>query len=222
MTATASIDDLLQYEEEPPPSERPPSGLARWVVRAILVAAGLTALITIVLRTVGVTPPYALVFAGLFALLALRRIVVRIAPLPPSRTRHAHAPSDDDGRYDWGVPDALLSAQRRWEGRLAMAWGDRDRFARSAQLAIREVVDERLRLRFGVTTGSDPARARAVLDDALWTFMTAPVGRAPRPAVLADLVGRVERLEDRAAVGIRPPWASETPTPDDRQPDGEP
>jgi hypothetical protein len=201
-SATASIDELLRYEDEPPPRERRPESLTGWTVRSILVSAGLTALITLGARLAGVAPSYTLVFAGVFALLALRRVVARVAPPPPPRARSRWSAAADDGPYSWGVQDALQSVPRRWDGRLTWSTGEPERFAAKIQPLLREIVDERLRLQHGFTLRGDPGRARAVLPEPLRTFLTAAPARAPDPRELAARVGEMEELGDR---GVSPP-----------------
>jgi hypothetical protein len=210
-SATASIDELLRYEEEPSPPQRRPDGVVGWTVKAILMSAGLTALIAFGLRLAGVSPPYPLVFSGLLSLLALRRVVARVAPAPPPRTRSRSrlSAAADDGLYSWGVQDALQSAPRRWDSRLNWSKGEPERFRLKIQPALREIVDERLRLRHGFTLDRDPARARAVLGEPLWALLTAPPTRLPGPREFAGLVGEIERLDDRGASPSGPPPRTE-------------
>jgi hypothetical protein len=209
-SATASIDELLQYEEEPPPPQRRPDGVVGWTVKAILTSAGLTALIAFGLRLAGVSPPYPLVFSGLLSLLALRRVVARVAPPPPPRTRSRLSAAADDGLYSWGLQDALQSAPRRWDSRLNWSKGEPERFRLKIQPALREIVDERLRLRHGFTLDGDPARARAVLGESLWTLLTAPLTRLPAPREFAGLVGEIERLDDQGPSAERLTAANRT------------
>jgi hypothetical protein len=203
---TASIDELLRYEEVPPPAERRPESIVGWTAKAALVAGGLTALIALAVRLAGVTPPYLLIFAGVFALLALRRVMASVAPPPPSRTRSRRSSAAvDEGLYSWGIQDALQSAPRRWESRLGWAKGEVDRFTFKVQPPLQEIVDERLRQRYGLTLRGDPVRARAILGDPLWTFLTAPPARPPGPRELAGYVGQIERLKHRDARAPRAP-----------------
>jgi hypothetical protein len=45
-----------------------------------------------------------------------------------------------------------------------------------------------------VVRSADPARARAVLGDPLWTFVTAPVRTNETPADLAALIRQMEEI----------------------------
>jgi hypothetical protein len=56
------------------------------------------------------------------------------------------------------------------------------------------VVDERLRQRHGVDRAADPMRAKVVLGDPLWTFLTVPSRRPPQPRELEQIVTALEKL----------------------------
>jgi hypothetical protein len=45
-----------------------------------------------------------------------------------------------------------------------------------------------------VVRSTEPARARALLGDPLWTFLTTPVNSNVTPADLAALIGQMEEL----------------------------
>jgi hypothetical protein len=198
MTSSASIDDLLRYEEEPPRTERGRESLAGWMAKSALTAAVLTALIAVVMRVYGVAPPYLLVFSGLLALLGLRRVLAGVAQPPPPRTRHYRVSAGtEDGLYAWGVQDALRDASRRWENRFEWAKGDPATFVRTTQPVLREVFDERLRLRYGASARNDPARAQAILGEVLWSFLTTAPTRMPKPHELDLLLDELERLDNR-------------------------
>ena len=59
---------------------------------------------------------------------------------------------------------------------------------------IRTVVADRLRLRHGIRLATEPERARAVLGDPLYEFLTQPLTHAPDPVELARLLTRMEEL----------------------------
>ena len=193
---TTSIDDLLGHgEEEPSPRERRrPSGPA-WLLRALPAAGAGTAVVVFGLRlfSVGVSVPA--VFAGILALLVLRRVTAQVAPPAP---RPAHVPADrvpDDGGYNFeAARDAIRDSVNRWESRFVWSKGEPGRFARELLPMIGQVADERLRLRHGLTRDSDPARARALLGEELWAFLTTPTRRTPAPRDLAAVIGRLEKL----------------------------
>lgn len=192
---STSIDDLLRHDDEPPPKqERELTGLSWWI-RTAFVAAGLAAVAVFALRLFGYGLSIPLAFATFLALLVLRRAVALVAP-PPAIKVYASRPSgEEDGSYNWAASeDGLNAAVRRWENRLA--WSDRepDRFVRSPQPKLAQIVDERLRQRHGITTTSDPKRARALLGDPLWTLLTKPPKRTPHPRDLAAIVSHLEKL----------------------------
>jgi hypothetical protein len=192
---SASIDDLLGHEEEPPPRRRRPRSAPERLLRALLVAAACTAAVVYGLRlfSVGIAVPA--VFAGVLALLGLRRATAQVRPTPP---RPAHVTPDrtvDDGTYDFdAAEDVLRDSVNNWERRLVRSKGESGRFARELLPMIGELADERLRLRHGLTRASDPDRARVLLGEDLWMFLTTATKRTPAPRDLAAVIGRLEKL----------------------------
>lgn len=193
----ASIEDLLQHEEEPPAPPRPARSGLGWVVRTTLYSAGLAALGVFALRVFGVRVPVLLALTLAYALLALRRVVRQVAvPRLPEVTgaRPSADPMADDGSYQWSGGDGQRAAVGRWEYRLEACQGDPQRFARTVVPMLADLVDERLRQRHGLTRASDPDRARALLGEPLWTFLATPVTRSPAPQDLAAMVGHMEAI----------------------------
>lgn len=191
---SASIDDLLHHDEYDEPVARPARRRSAWgwLIRAVLIAAGLTAAITVGFRLIGVQVQVVPVFSGLLAVLVLRQVVARVAaPAPPTRPAGRPDPGADDGRYDWQGQDALRLAVRRWEARLDAVHSDPGRFSRTVLPVLAELTDERLRQRHGLTRTSDPRRARELLGEPLWRLLH-ETGRPPRRR---DLAAHVETLE---------------------------
>jgi hypothetical protein len=191
-SSLASIDDLLEHGDEPAGRGRRGGGTAGWVAKSMLLAAGLAALGKLLLNGGGVAVPYPLLFAAALAVLVLRRVLRQVRPAPAPRARRRG--DRDESAYLFGGGDALRSALTRWENRLEWVRDDAPRFARTARAGLAEIVDERLRQRHGLTRSGDPARARELLGDRLWRFLSEPVSRTPTPRELAALVGEVERL----------------------------
>lgn len=191
--ATASIDDLLGYDEEPgEPRPRRTHLSAGWLLRVALAAAALTAVTVFGLRLVGFGVSAVGVFASFLALLLIRRLA---APLqPPSTRRTARRRTARGQPLDWGGDDALRLAVRDWEKRLTWADTKRDGFGRIVLPPLRELADERLRQRHGITRAGDPDRARALLGERLWTLLEAPAGRPPTAAECAAIVSQLEKL----------------------------
>jgi len=188
-----SLDELLRYEDEPP--ARPPSPRAGWVWVATTVAysVGLAGFIVLTARTLSIGLPFTVVFAVIFALLVLHRIVRAVAP-QPFVTETVPPSGDDDAQRVRGAPDGAIAAAARWGTRLSWTQSDPERFARTVQPMLAELADERLRQRHGVTRASDPARARELLGDPLWTFLATPVTRSPTPREVAAFVAQLEAL----------------------------
>jgi hypothetical protein len=195
MTAepNASIDDLLRHEEDAPPDAKPGSGTLAWLIKAVIGAAVLAGLGVLALRAGDVGLAYPLAFATIFGLFVLRRVVRQVAPQPVARVR-VRGRGEEDGHYRWHSGDGLRLAVTRWEMRLEWSGTDLPRFTRAMQPALADIVNERLRQRHGLTMASDPARARVLVGDALWAFLTEPVQRAVSPRQMAALVGRLEQV----------------------------
>jgi hypothetical protein len=143
-------------------------------------------LITKALHVGGV--PYGLTDALLLATAVCWRVTHAVhgppvpLPLPPV------APTTE-------FPDRPFVAARRWEDRLAWTRDDTTSFNRTIRPLVVGVVAERLRQHHGISLeAGPPERIRALLGDPLWTFVTRPVDRPPKPRELAALVDRLEEL----------------------------
>ncbi|HKS98549.1 MAG TPA: hypothetical protein VJT31_03380 [Rugosimonospora sp.] len=190
----ASLDDLLTYEEPKPTShrERP----TRWLLRSVLVAAAGALVGYAILRLSGLYVPYLLLFAALFTVLLLRRVLrgVPVRPVPESLRQPPATPVAGEG--GWGDRDGLQLAVTAWDARLSWLHSRTDprQFIRSVQPRLVQIMDERLRLRHGVTIEGDPQRARELLGEQLWLFVTRPVTKNPTPREFAALVKHVEEM----------------------------
>lgn len=185
-----SLDDLFQDADEQA-DRRGRSALRRrilWGFRIGLAAALLAAGLVLVLRVLGYQLWYPLALFTLLGLLGLRRLVRglrvakvgRLAPLPAVDREPAE-------------PDRLADAVQRWQTRISWGRAGIRPFTRTSPL-LAELVDERLRLRYGVTRTSDPERARTLVGDKLWSFLADPDARTPSQRELAALLTEVERL----------------------------
>lgn len=193
-TRTASIDELLQYEEElAPAKDRASDSGWIWLGRTALAAAGISVLVVFGARLVEIGLPFPVVFAVTLALMVLRKVALDVAPVPFVRSQPPPL-RDDDWQLNWQSPDGAFAAASRWETRLSWTEADPPRFARNVQPLIIDLADERLRQKHGITRAGDPVRARELLGDPLWTFMTTPVTRSLTPRQIAALVAQVEAL----------------------------
>lgn len=191
--STASIDDLLGHGEEPEePRSRRTQMSAGWLLGAVLAAAALTAVTVFVLRLVGLGVSAVAVFAGFLALLLIRRVAAPLQPPPVRRTALRRITGAHT--VDRGNQDSLRIALRDWEERLTRADATRDGFARIVLPPLRELADERLRQRHGITRASEPDRARALLGERLWTLLEGHAGRPPNAGEYAAMVSQLEKL----------------------------
>ncbi|WP_320065913.1 hypothetical protein [Micromonospora sp. RTGN7] len=194
---SASIEDLLTFEEEPAIQEEAArGGRVKQALKTLAVAAALTAVVVAGLRTVGLQLSLWVVVTGVLALLAVRRVTAALAPPPRPRAGAAAGMSsgEEDGQYHWAARDALRAAINGWERPLDWSANNPDRFADRVLPRLGELADERLRQRHGVTRESDPARARALLSDRLSTFLDTPPRRTPSPRALAAIVAELEKI----------------------------
>jgi hypothetical protein len=184
-----SIDDLLSHDAEEP---RQPRGaaprFALWALKAILGAAALAGALVLVLRAVGFDLWYPLAVAGILALLALQRVVsgLRAPPVGPLGGNPSQGPEPAE-------PDQLVAAVQRWQTRISWGRAGIRPFTRTSPL-LAELVDERLRLRLGLTMATDPVRARTLVGERLWSYLADPAAPTPSRRDLAALLTDVEKL----------------------------
>ncbi|MFG1650556.1 hypothetical protein ACGFIE_11535 [Micromonospora sp. NPDC049275] len=195
MSGSASIDDLLTFEEERPKrDDRDRGGRAGRVFRALAGNAAMVAVLVVGLRAVGLQISLMILIAGVFAVSAVRRIAAALAAPPPPATRRSSTTQYDEGTWNWGARDALRAAINGWELPLDWSTTRPERFTGVILPRLAELADERLRLKHGVTRESDPVRARALLGDRLWTFLESPPRRPPSPRDLAVIVAELEKI----------------------------
>jgi len=183
----SSIDELLggAYEEDERPRRNDRSGAA--YAKMFAAALAVTAVGFAALRTAKLDAPLWFIFLVSCALVAVVVGVRRVRPpLRPRAAGRRHLPEVP--------PDGLRHAVKRWESRLEWCHADAGAFNRKVIPALGEVVDERLRQRHGITRASDPARARQLVGEPLWSFLTTPVRRPPAPRELANLIAWMERI----------------------------
>ncbi|KAB1914791.1 hypothetical protein [Micromonospora sp. AMSO31t] len=192
---STSIDDLLSFAEEPAEeARRSGGGRVRWVLRTLAVTAAIVVVVVVALRTVGLQVSLWVIVAGVLAVLAVRRVTAELSPPPPSRAGARAPAGEEPGTWNWSARDALRAAINKWERPLDWCSGNRERFTERVLPRLGELADERLRQKHGVTRESDPARARALLGEPLWTFLATPARRPPSPRDLAVIVAELEKL----------------------------
>ncbi|TDC33474.1 hypothetical protein E1211_19085 [Micromonospora sp. 15K316] len=195
MSGSASIDDLLTFEEERPRrEERGGRGRLGGLLRLLIGVASVVVVVIVGLRAVGLQVSLLILVTGVLALFVVRRIVAALAPgpLPPPPRRPVNRA--DDGTWNWTAQDALRRAINGWETPLEWSNTRPERFTGVILPRLVELADERLRLRHGITRESDPVRARALLGERLWAFLQTSPRRTPSPRDLAAIVAELEKI----------------------------
>ncbi|MEV4692983.1 hypothetical protein AB0K27_17930 [Micromonospora echinospora] len=169
-------------------------GRSRALLRTAAVTAAVVVVVVVGLRAVGLKVPLWIVVAGVLAVLAVRRVTTALSPPPPPRAGARAPAGEEPGTWNWSARDALRTAINGWERPLDWSADNRERFTERILPRLGELADERLRQRHGVTRESDPARARSVLGEPLWTFLTTPARRPPSPRDLAAIVAELEKI----------------------------
>jgi hypothetical protein len=204
----STLDELLSSGDDEGQDRRPARSARRrsrsplWTLgKAALYAAIGAIVIHILTRVFGWAFPDLLVFTVLLAAQGLRRTLrwlpagelpdtllrATVEPVTPHTARH---------EAEWTPQDGLHLAVTRWDTRLSWVrmQSDPQQFSRTIQPRLVELIDERLRLRHGVSREADPDRARALVGDPLWTLVSAPVSRPPTPREFAALVKKMEEV----------------------------
>jgi hypothetical protein len=196
-TDYARLDDLLTAGVPVPPSrlvrpERP------WVLGAVLTAFLTSAVVYILLSAVGVPPPYPLVLAACGGAVLVRHAAWMVREPTWLRVGDLVRPPRRPRRLEPGViggDDGMAVAVRRWSRLLelgdAKAVADSGRFGRTVGARIGELIDERLRQRYGITRASDPDRARAIVGEDLWRLL----GSHRRSVSYREIVSATADLE---------------------------
>ncbi len=194
------LDDLLDVGE-PEPEPQPRRGVTnrgRWLIRALLIAAAGTFFIELFVQIIAAQRvSYFFVFFGLLALQVLLAVLAWTRnPQLPETLRFGIASSQQAGQAPGR--DGLALATQKWSRNMAFfglqLGRDGEQFARTLQPRIALLVEERLRLRHGITTKSDPQRAREILGEPLWAMVTIRAKRPPSGRELAALVKQMEAV----------------------------
>jgi hypothetical protein len=182
--ADANLDDLLGEVEAPTPT--PTRQFGRWALRGVVQTFVVTLVVYTLARAVGLAPPFLLVFSVSAGAVLVRLAAVSVKPPRGNRPTRlvAARPAEPPARAD-----GVLAAVRHWDRRLA----DTGRGAGDPGLgvALGELADERLRQRHGLTRASDPARARALLGEAVWALL----GAGTSTVTAAQAETAIRRLE---------------------------
>jgi hypothetical protein len=171
-------------------------GLARrddavsWLAGQVALAAGLglvaSAFVTVVLSTGRLHVPYWQLWQVITGLFLLQWTL-----MPPGEAAPAATPDPVEGSE---LQDRPFPQVDRWERRLSVTSGDPEWYSRVVRDRLAGLVAERLRQRHGVAMTTDPGRARVILGEELYEFLTAPLTRTPDRAGLSRLITRIEEV----------------------------
>jgi len=186
-----SLEDLFSGDPDAPVSPRDRPGFVR-VISLLAWSAILTTLVYVGLRALELETPLVVLLAAAMVLVGTWRLAGRVRA--PLASRHAGRFGARFAEEREHLPDGLMQAIARWDTMMDWSHTDASRFNRKVLPRLAEVVDERLRQRHGVDRAADPVRAKAVLGDPLWTFVTMPSRRPPHPRELEQIVSALERL----------------------------
>jgi hypothetical protein len=198
------LDELFEVAPAPKEKRRSRPFGRRWWVRRVIAAVIVSGGIFVVFYVIRVGLPFLLMVATVLAVMVVHGALALVQddPLPPDVSgRGVHVTVDDNLRgsleglrHSVAPTDGARYAINRWEDRLS--WGERDgsRFASIVLPRLADLIDERLRQRHGFTAKADPERARAVLGEDLWRFMTQVSTRAATPRDVASIIAMVEGL----------------------------
>jgi hypothetical protein len=191
------LDELLRYEDSAMelvdvPNTRP------WRWRALGFVLATSAVVYTLTRAGGLAVPLTLILAVVSAAVLVRRALGLVHEPLWLRASDLVRPPGGRRRIELGGwyegDDGVVAAVRRWDRRLDWGSTDTHRFNHTVPPRIGELVDECLRQRHSLTRASDPARARALLGEEIWTFLHRPATHVPTPREMAALVTRMEKL----------------------------
>ncbi|MEU7907857.1 hypothetical protein [Actinoplanes sp. NPDC049118] len=178
--------------EEPGEIVEKPRSRAGWIFRNAALIAVATVVTVAGLRSRGISVSVLLIVAAFVSLRLLMLAVSEVAP--PALPRRVAARAERNAGNGWAGTDTLRVAVRRWEQLLDWSQNDAEKFSRNVLPVLAELVDERLRLKHGITRSSDPRRARELLGEQLCGFLDEPNRRRPKARELAAYVDALERI----------------------------
>jgi|RhiMethySRZTD1v2_1073278.scaffolds.fasta_scaffold20029_6 hypothetical protein len=188
-----SLDQLLGDVGEWVPEE--PKRRMRWWVRDPIVALVVAFGIAVFMRALSFVAPYPVLAATVFTALLLRRALLAVpVPAPPRAVYSDVWGTIDDPGPRFAPVDGVARAVERWAARFDWTERDASRFTSAVHPRLYELVEERLRQRHGMTMGTDPTRARALMGEQLWTFLHARVARTPSVREMTEIVGDMEKI----------------------------
>jgi hypothetical protein len=182
-----SLDDLFDGNPDAPVSPRDRPGFVR-LISLLAYTMVITVLVYVALRAFELDVPLPVLFLSAITLVGTWRLAAQVRP--PLASRQAGRFQEEREQ----VPDGLLLAVSRWDTMMDWSHTDAARFNRKVLPRLAEVVDERLRQRHGIDRANDPTKARTILGDPLWTFVTTPGRRPPHPRELDQIVSALEKL----------------------------
>jgi hypothetical protein len=165
---------------------RGPSGLAR----RLLLAAGLGlagGVAVLLAAAAGGTELPPELCAGIGVAAAVLVQLVRETAADPQPVPASFEPETPGNAY--------LSQLRQLERRLEAASTDGSKYDRNVRPLLARLATDRLRRRYGIHPGLQPAQARHLLGEQLWSLTIAPQAEDSPPLSHAELSALVTRIE---------------------------
>jgi hypothetical protein len=193
------LDELLRFDDITAPlPDRTQEGRKPWVLRSVLEAFVVSAVVYTAFHVVNLAPPYALIVAVCVGAVLVRQATRATSERSWQRTADLVRPLDGPFGISPGGADSdndgMLSAVHRWDRRLEWGTTGAQRFCSSVAPRLGELADERLRQRHGITRAVDPVRARRLLGEELWTLLHGRRDRVPTAREVAKALSRLESL----------------------------
>jgi len=190
---TVKLDEL--FAAGPAPQQRR-TGWQIWVWAALQGIAA-SFIIYMLLYVADEPLPYAAVLAVCLGGAAVRRAVLTVREPTSQRPGDLVAllrGSSGKDRDEWYVGgDGMVEAVRRWDRHLSWGAVGGERFSFTVGRELGELVDERLRQRYGFTRDTNPQRARQLLGERVWALL-GPTPQAPTPRQVMDALTDLDRL----------------------------
>lgn len=189
------LDDLFGTVEGQPAAFAG-SGNARWLLGRAFLSVAVGAVIYGGLMFLEYVVPYPLIVVTVFTAALVKHLLsgLGIRRLPRQLTGQGLRAVVTGRRPYPEADDGIAIAVGQWQSKLVSSGRGRGKLPRQTVSDLRDLVDERLRQRHGVTRDTDPVRAQEMMGEHLWRMLHATRGSSPTQEDVALAVQRIEEL----------------------------